>query len=169
MKPEVARLAHQLHDTICVTTEERPSWRTRCACGHYRSRHTAFVHAAIPVDPGVCTGTNLAGPCLAGGCLCLRFSVIGLVYLLHFDRPYRHAKHYTGFTHDLDARNAAHITGVGARLLQVIQAHGIGWQIARTWPGTRTTERRLKRQGGASRRCPLCGIHPRNTADGDAR
>jgi hypothetical protein len=25
---------------------------------------------------------------------------LGIVYLLHFDRPYRHARHYTGWTTD---------------------------------------------------------------------
>jgi predicted GIY-YIG superfamily endonuclease len=85
----------------------------------------------------------------------------GTVYLLHFDRPYRHAAHYTGFATNLAARLAAHATGHGARLLAVIHAAGIGWTLARTWPGTRSDERALKRQGGASRRCPLCGIQPR--------
>ena len=85
----------------------------------------------------------------------------GTVYLLHFDRPYRHAGHYTGWTTDLPTRLAEHATGQGGRLLTVIRGAGIGWHLARTWPGTRHTERALKRQGGASRRCPLCGVTPR--------
>jgi hypothetical protein len=89
----------------------------------------------------------------------------GIVYLLHFDRPYRHARHYTGWTTDLDARLAQHIVGDGARLLQVIEQAGIGRTLARTWRGTRNTERGLKRQGGASRRCPLCGVKPRPTEE----
>jgi predicted GIY-YIG superfamily endonuclease len=85
----------------------------------------------------------------------------GTVYLLHFDRPYRHARHYTGWATDLDTRLAEHAAGRGARLLAVAHAAGIGWTLARTWPDTtRHTERALKHQGGASRRCPLCGIHP---------
>lgn len=88
---------------------------------------------------------------------------IGVVYLLHFDRPYRHAKHYTGWTTSLLDRLNAHDTGHGARLLAVIRAAGIGFTLARTWPGPRDKERALKRQGGASRRCPMCGIHPRTT------
>jgi predicted GIY-YIG superfamily endonuclease len=160
-------LAQNLHTTICLAQDdEHPSWRDRCACGHYRSRHGAFTHKTIRTEAGECTGRNLVGPCKMRGCLCLRFSLTGLVYLLHFDRPYRHAKHYTGFTHDLDARITAHITGEGARLLQVIQSHGIGWQVARTWPGTRSTERALKRQGGASRRCPLCKPNTQTTTRG---
>lgn len=50
-----------------------------------------------------------------------------------------------------------HATGHGARLLSVITDAGIGWTLARTWPNTtRTYERCLKNQGGASRRCPVC-------------
>jgi predicted GIY-YIG superfamily endonuclease len=83
------------------------------------------------------------------------------VYLLHFDRPYRHASHYRGSSDDLPARLRAHERGQGARLLAVVRAAGIGWTLARTWPGGRERERQLKRQGGAARQCPLCGITPR--------
>ena len=83
----------------------------------------------------------------------------GVVYLLHFDRPYRHAGHYTGWTTSLLDRLEAHADGRGARLMAVITAAGIGFTLARTWPGSRTKERALKRQGGASRRCPICRQH----------
>jgi hypothetical protein len=43
-----------------------------------------------------------------------------------------------------------------------VRAAGITWQLARTWPGGSDRERQLKRQGGAARRCPLCGIAPRS-------
>ncbi|QLY33990.1 hypothetical protein [Nocardia huaxiensis] len=89
----------------------------------------------------------------------------GTVYLLHFDRPYRHARHYTGWTADLDARLAEHRDGRGARLMAVIRNAGIGFQLARTWDGTRGRERQLKREGGASRRCPMCGVTPRRESD----
>lgn len=80
----------------------------------------------------------------------------GTVYLLHFDRPYRHARHYCGWAADVPARLALHEAGHGARLMAVIKAAGIGFTLARTWPGTRGRERQLKRQGGAARRCPIC-------------
>lgn len=82
------------------------------------------------------------------------------MYLLHFDQPYKHARHYTGWTNDLDARLAEHRAGRGARLMAVVEQAGIGWRLARTWDGPRARERQLKRTGGASRRCPLCGIRP---------
>jgi predicted GIY-YIG superfamily endonuclease len=80
----------------------------------------------------------------------------GTIYLLHFSAPFGHAKHYTGWARNLDARLAHHANGTGARLTQVVAAAGIGWTLARTWDGTRSRERQLKRQGGASRRCPVC-------------
>jgi hypothetical protein len=42
-----------------------------------------------------------------------------------------------------------------------VRAADITWRLARTWPGGAERERQLKRQGGAARRCPLCGVVPR--------
>jgi predicted GIY-YIG superfamily endonuclease len=81
----------------------------------------------------------------------------GTVYLFHFDQRYEHAGHYTGWAEDLDHRVTEHLAGRGARLIEVITQAGIGFRLARTWPGvTRARERQLKRQGGASRYCPIC-------------
>jgi predicted GIY-YIG superfamily endonuclease len=85
----------------------------------------------------------------------------GTVYLLHFDQPYRHARHYIGWTTDLAARLAEHARGQGARLLAVVREAGITWRLARTWPGDRRRERQIKNQGGAARCCPCCGVRPR--------
>lgn len=82
------------------------------------------------------------------------------VYLLHFQRPYRHAQHYIGFVESLDAlddRIARHRAGRGARLVEVIVAAGIEFEVARTWPhGDRTLERRLKNRKSARKICPIC-------------
>ena len=40
----------------------------------------------------------------------------GVVYLVHFTQPYRHARHYTGWTADLESRLAEHQAGRGARV-----------------------------------------------------
>jgi predicted GIY-YIG superfamily endonuclease len=66
------------------------------------------------------------------------------VYLIHFDRPYCHARHYLGFADNLAARLNEHSRGDGARLMEVIALAGIGWQVARTWSGDRKLEHRLK-------------------------
>lgn len=86
----------------------------------------------------------------------------GTVYLLHFSEPYKHARHYIGWTEDLPARLEAHRGGRGARLMEVINTAGIGFTLARTWPGTKSRERQIKTQGGASRHCPECGVTPRD-------
>lgn len=45
--------------------------------------------------------------------------------------------------------------------MAVVKAAGISFEVARTWEGGRARERQIKRQGGASRCCPMCGIRPR--------
>ena len=80
----------------------------------------------------------------------------GTIYLLHFEQPYKHARHYTGWAIDLDSRLALHSAGRGARLLEVVAAAGIGWLLAATWQGDRHAERKLKDRHGASRYCPIC-------------
>jgi predicted GIY-YIG superfamily endonuclease len=78
------------------------------------------------------------------------------VYLLHFSRPYRHARHYMGSAIDLPSRLHLHETGNGARLLQVIKDAGITFVLARTWDGGRELERKLKNRHNAARLCPIC-------------
>jgi len=78
------------------------------------------------------------------------------VYLIHFDCPYKHARHYLGYTGDLEARLKAHASGNGSRLMEVITEAGITWRLARTWAGGRDIERRLKRQKNSPRLCPIC-------------
>ncbi|WP_063780730.1 hypothetical protein [Nonomuraea sp. SBT364] len=88
----------------------------------------------------------------------------GIVYLLHFERPYKHARHYIGWTPgDVSRRLRQHRNGTGAHLMKVITAAGIDFALARTWTGGRNLERSLKNRGGASRCCPLCGVAPRVT------
>lgn len=90
----------------------------------------------------------------------------GTIYLLHFTKPFSHARHYLGWTErELPVRLKEHENGGGARLLAAVASAGIGWHLARTWDGTRARERQIKRQGGLSRCCPLCGITPATLAE----
>jgi hypothetical protein len=82
---------------------------------------------------------------------------VGTIYLLHFSSPFGHAKHYLGYTKvTLEARLSQHGTSDGANLMWHVRKAGITWKLARTWEGDRTRETALKRQGGHSRKCPLC-------------
>ncbi|HEV2344502.1 MAG TPA: hypothetical protein VGS97_10455 [Actinocrinis sp.] len=47
-------------------------------------------------------------------------ATVGTVYLPHFDAPFGHAKHYTGWSADLPARLAEHGAGRGARLTELL-------------------------------------------------
>jgi hypothetical protein len=99
---------------------------------------------------------------------------VGWVYLLCFrdpttgaHRPLRgkgcrgqYAGHYWGWTDDLVRRIAQHRNprwrGAG-RLVQIALAAGLTFELAwLEYPATRGRERRLKNQGSAYRRCPLC-------------
>lgn len=82
------------------------------------------------------------------------------VYLLHFDQPYKHARHYIGWAKDgrnLKLRLRHHENGNGAHLLKVCLDHEITWKLAKVWDdGDRSFERRLKNRHGANRFCPIC-------------
>lgn len=83
-----------------------------------------------------------------------------MVYLIHFDCAYKHARHYLGFVQRPDmltARIAKHSSGNGARLMAVITQANITFHVARVWPdGDRTFERTLKNLKATPRLCPTC-------------
>jgi hypothetical protein len=105
---------------------------------------------------------------------------MGTIYLLHFERKYKHVQHYIGYAeHDLMARLDEHAKtlwqrfdqpldngngsikagekhGDGALLLGVINSLGIGFQLVRTWQGDRAVERLLKSKKRAPKFCPIC-------------
>jgi predicted GIY-YIG superfamily endonuclease len=86
-----------------------------------------------------------------------------VVYLIHFDTPYKHARHYLGSTKDLTARLERHAHGNGSRLMQVITNAGITWRLARVWKcdgvwAARKLESHIKRHHKNVGRtlCPIC-------------
>jgi len=87
----------------------------------------------------------------------------GTVYLLHFLAPIGNfanrramARHYIGWSPTPAERIATHTAGNGARIVAHVQALGIGFTVAATWPGTRRLERQLKNRKNAPRFCPEC-------------
>lgn len=82
-----------------------------------------------------------------------------MVYLIHFDEPYKHARHYLGYCHSwaADDRITAHSNGNGAKLIKAVQEAGIGWIIARIWDyGDQEFERHLKNTKKVKVCCPFC-------------
>jgi len=81
----------------------------------------------------------------------------GFVYLIHFNEPFKHAKHYVGWTTDVESRILCHKEGRGARLMQVLNENGIDWQLVRVWEGaSRGFERKIKNMKKTSLYCPIC-------------
>lgn len=124
------------------------------------------VHLSGVTSPTLCgrvRRVRAAEPGQLADCVaCLYRSRRGrLVYLIHFARPYEHARHYIGWTENLPFRLAHHRAGSGSRLLAAVSAAGIDFQVVRTWPGAdRRFERRLKAKA-ATRWCPVCSPRPR--------
>jgi hypothetical protein len=88
----------------------------------------------------------------------------GTTYLIHFARPFKHARHYKGWTdRPVQERFADHIAGRGALLTRLATQAGIPMTLARVWPNTtKDREDAIKRSGG-KRMCPECGVTPGHT------
>lgn len=87
----------------------------------------------------------------------------GYVYLIHFDQPVAHARHYLGYTTNVDQRMAMHSRGAGARLMEVLHERGIHWTLVWVRAGNRTEERRLKNYHKSSQLCPICKLERKHS------
>jgi hypothetical protein len=81
------------------------------------------------------------------------------VYLLHFERPFWHARHYVGVAldGDVDRRFAEHLAGHGSPLVRAVVAAGIRVELVLAVDGDRGLERRWhNRHGHGATLCPRC-------------
>jgi len=84
------------------------------------------------------------------------------VYVLHFDTPYKHAKHYTGIARNVEKRMKQHKSGQGARLTQVLKENNITFKYSvikeyNTFSEAKAEEKRLKEVvKNPNRYCPIC-------------
>lgn len=83
-------------------------------------------------------------------------NIIGHIYVLHFNRPFKHAKHYIGWTEKLVDRLDAHEKGNGSKLMRAVKEAQIGFSVANVFVGTRDDERKMKKQKNGPRFCQLC-------------
>ena len=95
----------------------------------------------------------------------------GTVYLLHLDSPLsteHTAQHYIGYTRGPVLRRLnLHRKGAGAKFTRVANERAIPYFVVRTWPGSRSFERRLKRRKCGPRLCPICNPPVRRPLDDD--
>jgi predicted GIY-YIG superfamily endonuclease len=101
-----------------------------------------------------------------------------VVYLVHFKHPYRHARHYVGYTKDLTSRLEEHRSGSGSRLLAAVAGAGIPFEVVWIWRrSSRCFERRVHHYKNTPKLCPICTSTDRHvrryalrrTARGQAR
>lgn len=94
---------------------------------------------------------------------------VSTIYLLHFDRSYK-ARHYLGYTENLEQRLEQHRAGHGSPLVAVAIAAGISFEVAATWPGDRNRERPLHHyKNSRARLCPICRANLRAAAPTPSR
>ena len=138
---------------------------------------TPHLPLLAPPPPAPAAGTDPAAAALRAWIATqpwVQPGPVGWVYLLCFRDPTtgahrplqgngcrgQYAGHYWGWADDLVRRITQHRnpswTGAG-RLVQVALQAGLSFELAwLEYPATRGRERRLKNQGSAYRRCPLC-------------
>ena len=84
------------------------------------------------------------------------------LYVIHFDKPYKHAKHYTGIAIDVDKRIKEHKGGYGSKLMAVITKNNIGFKCNiigeyPTYSIAKAEEKRLKTKVKQPKKyCPIC-------------
>lgn len=88
----------------------------------------------------------------------MRENVQGVIYLLHFEKPFKHARHYLGWTEgdSVQARLDRHRAGNGSKLVAAVVKAGIDFKVARLWHGTRHDERALKKSKNVPKFCLIC-------------
>lgn len=85
---------------------------------------------------------------------------IAWIYIIHFDEPLHHARHYVGCTEALKERLITHAQGHGSNILAVLKAKGISWRLASLYrtchAGMRRVERAIKDCSAGPRFCSVC-------------
>jgi hypothetical protein len=116
-----------------------------------RGRGFQSIYCQLTLDsvfwsliPGIISGNHVS------------MTAEGTVYLLHFERPYcGHMQHYLGFAYDLEQGLESHRQGIAGVTTRLAFNKGIGFTLARTWPGTPKLKRQIKDRGPVNY-CPIC-------------
>lgn len=84
------------------------------------------------------------------------------VYLIHLEKPFKHAKHYIGYTalESVEDRVKRHKNNSGSHFLSVCNYECIDYKVVRTWnrmtiKDAKELERRIKKHSSTPL-CPIC-------------
>ena len=85
------------------------------------------------------------------------------LYIIHFSKPFKHARHYIGIAQDAEKRFERHLSGRGAVLIREAIKADIGIKFTKyiisTHDGYSTAkaeEKRIKSHNNHKKRCPEC-------------
>lgn len=84
---------------------------------------------------------------------------MGHVYLIHFSKKLKHARHYIGYCQKggVQARFERHKSLQGSKLLRACVLAGINFRVVRVWDDVdRSFERKLKNRRNHKLLCPVC-------------
>jgi predicted GIY-YIG superfamily endonuclease len=86
------------------------------------------------------------------------------VYVLHIEPPFKHARHYIGYTPDKSAERRVNehlsCSGKGSPLIRYAVQAGCTITVAHVYKGaTRQVEAWLKARRDTRKWCPCCGVH----------
>jgi|ERR1043166_1145738 predicted GIY-YIG superfamily endonuclease len=89
------------------------------------------------------------------------------VYVIHFDPPHKHAKHYTGIVLNVQERFTEHSNGTGGKLTKVAVENGTKLLLHTIKSGlsfydAHALEIKLKKRHKASGYCPTCQKEKQN-------
>jgi len=91
-----------------------------------------------------------------------------MVYLICFEKKFKHAKHYIGWAKNAETfekRMKAHEGGYGSCLLKAVVQAGIKFKVTRIWNNADGNfERKLKKRKESKRLCPCCNKNAYNYA-----
>lgn len=84
------------------------------------------------------------------------------LYLLHFEQPYKHARHYLGIARNgIERRIEEHRAGKGANITAVVKRNGIGFVLAKSWLNVPFKSEKKIKGRGLKVYCPICSQKPR--------
>jgi hypothetical protein len=84
-----------------------------------------------------------------------------MVYLLHFDRPFKHARHFVGATKSVTTIKAllqGSATNVQSPLVDAARADGVAFVVARTWLNGYARTNDLPNRHNLGVLCPVCQL-----------
>jgi hypothetical protein len=87
-----------------------------------------------------------------------------MVYLLHFDRGFKHARHFVGATTNADEARAlarGEVPRIDNPMLNAARLAGVRFSVERIWSGGHAEALNRRIAGNHAKICPACATERR--------